>query len=150
MVKGTDCQFAVIVTDHLIRAGADRVAGKIRQFLPFMGQNGGVRAAGQYREPAVGLIQCDIDNVRHIGTDSADMAEQPMCVTQALKRGNDIHHLQLTAVMEKYRRAQPETPLFVAGLLPVMRQRRDSFPVFLIYCRQSVKNLAQQMDFRAA
>lgn len=128
MVKGADRQFTVIVTDHLIRTGADRAAGEIRQFLPLMGQNGGVRAAGQYREPAVGFIQCDIDDVRHIGTDSADMAEQRVCVTQALKRGNDIHHLQLTAVMEKYRRTQPETPLFVTGLLPVMRQRRTASP----------------------
>ena len=70
--------------------------------------------------------------------------------TQAFQACHHIRHFQLAAVMKADRRADVKAPVQRRKRLPVMGDIRLDFPIFLIYARQTVKNLAGKMRFRTA
>lgn len=95
----------------------------------------------------VGAAQLHVDNERRRRGDALDMREQRLR-GQSRKGSDDVRHLQLTAMMKMDRRAQVKPPVQRRQRLPMVRQIGLEFPVFLIYARQAVEDLARQMGLR--
>ena len=58
VVEGVDLHLAGMVAHHAVGAGADRMAGEIRQFTPFARQDHGLHAAQQRGSQWSGLRSC--------------------------------------------------------------------------------------------
>ena len=76
VVEGVDLHLAGKVAHHAVGAGADRMAGEVRQIAPFARQDHGVHAAQQPGQPVVGAVQMHVDNERRRRGDAFDMREQ--------------------------------------------------------------------------
>lgn len=88
----------------------------------------------------------DIQRPRRMAFNLREMAEQRV-LFQVLQRGDDIVHLQLAVVVEMNSQAQKEAPVQRGYLLPVVGNIGLDFPVFLIYLRQAIKDLAGEVGF---
>ncbi len=149
IIEGGDFQLRLLIAHHAVRAGANRLAGKLTQRWPFARQDHRADAGQQPWQPIVRLAQMDIQRPGRGRLQFTDVRKQRLAA-HAFQRSNHILHFQFTTMMKTDRRAQEEAPLQRRGLLPVMGDIGFDFPLFLIYAHQAVENLSRQMGFRAA